>query len=86
MADCLIQGLEDRSGWENARQRYQDVRIERTRKVQIASATTGEVLHLPDGARADARNARLAAPDAWDRHLGWIHEFQAARSLQGASA
>ncbi len=86
LADCLIQGLEDGSGWDAARQRYQDVRIERTRRVQIASATTADVLHLPDGERADARNARLAAPDAWERHLAWIHEYQAARSLQPASA
>jgi len=54
--------------------------------VQIASATAGEVLHLPDGGRPAARNARLAAPDAWDRHLSRIYEFGAARILQPAAA
>lgn len=86
LADCLIEGIEDGSGWDAARQRYQDLRLERTRKVQIASAAAADVLHLPDGDRADARNARLGAPDVWERHLGWIHEFEAARSLHLSAA
>lgn len=63
--------------WEVARTAYERLRRGRTRKVQHASITTAEVLHLPDGPRADERNARLAAPGAFDRHLTWIHGFRA---------
>nr|BAG06218.1 hypothetical protein [Nocardioides sp. DF412] len=73
LADCLV-GERD---WALARRTYQERRLERTRKVQIASITTADVLHLPDGPRAEARNARLGGPDAWDRHLAWIHEYVA---------
>jgi salicylate hydroxylase len=35
------------------------------------------VLHLPDGAEATARNARLRARDSLLHHLDWIHDFDA---------
>lgn len=63
--------------WDAARAAYERLRRGRTRKVQYASITTADVLHLPDGPRADERNIRLAAPDAWDRHLDWVHSFKA---------
>lgn len=59
--------------WISARIEYERLRHGRTRKVVFASVTTGDVLHLPDGPRADERIARLAAPHAWDRHLDWVH-------------
>ena len=43
--------------------------------MQYASITAADVYHLPDGPRADERNARLADPDSFERHLGWIHSF-----------
>ncbi|MGW2343339.1 FAD-dependent monooxygenase [Streptomyces sp. NPDC001661] len=79
LADCLTDAPTRGEDWERARLRYQGRRLERTRKVQVASITTADVLHLPDGARAEARNARLGAPDAWERHLAWIHEYVADR-------
>lgn len=63
--------------WDAGRAAYERLRRGRTRKVQYASITTADVLHLPDGPRAEERNARLAAPGAWDRHLAWIHGFEA---------
>lgn len=60
-----------------ARAEFERLRRGRTRKIQFASITNADVLHLPDGPRADDRNARLADADAWDRHLDWIHSFKA---------
>lgn len=77
LADCLFAGFQAGGDWEAARQRYENLRIDRTRRVQIASHTTADVLHLPPGPLAQARNVRLADPSAWDRHLGWIHEYVA---------
>lgn len=79
LADCLTGALATGEDWDVARLRYQQRRLERTRRVQITSAATADVLHLPDGPLAEARNAGLAAPDAWDRYLGWIHEHVADR-------
>ncbi|WP_328634860.1 FAD-dependent monooxygenase [Streptomyces sp. NBC_00356] len=86
LADCLTDALARGEDWEPARLRYQVRRLERTRKVQVASITTADVLHLPDGARAEARNARLGSPDAWERHLAWIHEYAADRDRAHAPA
>ncbi|GGJ52928.1 FAD-dependent monooxygenase [Streptomyces brasiliensis] len=74
LADCLLAD----SDWEEARARYEQLRHARTRRVQTASITTGDVLHLPDGEAQRRRDARLAAPDAFERHLAWIHAFHAA--------
>ena len=56
---------------------YERLRRGRTRKVQYASISAVDVLHLPDGEHADRRNARLASFDGALHHLGWIHEFDA---------
>ena len=63
--------------WDAARAEYERLRRGRTRKIQYASITVADVLHLPDGPRADERNARLGASTAWDRHLDWVHSFKA---------
>lgn len=73
LADQLASGRD----WDAARNRYERLRRGRTRKVQYASITTADVLHLPDGDRAEERNARLADPGMFDRHLSWIHGFRA---------
>lgn len=74
LADCLA-GSSDPDA---ARAEYERLRRGRTRKVQYASITTADVLHLPDSSpRAAERNARLADPAMFDRHLGWIHDFAA---------
>jgi salicylate hydroxylase len=58
-------------------ERYERLRRGRTRKVQYASISTADVLHLPDGDNAERRNARLGSPEGALHHLGWIHEFDA---------
>ena len=60
-----------------ALERYERLRRGRTRKVQYASISAADVLHLPDGDSADQRNARLGSPEGALHHLGWIHEFDA---------
>jgi 2-polyprenyl-6-methoxyphenol hydroxylase-like FAD-dependent oxidoreductase len=62
----------------SALERYERLRRGRTRKVQYASISTADVLHLPDGDDADQRNARLASFEGALHHLGWIHEFDAS--------
>ncbi|QGU08446.1 3-hydroxybenzoate 6-hydroxylase 1 [Corynebacterium occultum] len=84
LADCLMEGLEQGSGWDAARQRYQDIREGRARRVQITSLATADMLHLPDGPLAQERNARLGSPQVWDRSLAWIHEHVADRQLSPA--
>ncbi|WP_367402072.1 NAD(P)-binding protein [Kocuria marina] len=78
--------LSSTTDWDHARAEYERRRRFRTRKIVDASVTVGEMLHLPDGARARERNARLAAPDAFDRHLDWIHSFRADEQVPDAPA
>ncbi|MFL9864901.1 FAD-dependent monooxygenase [Paraburkholderia fungorum] len=63
--------------WHTAQEAYERLRRGRTRKVQFASIATADVLHLPDGPEAQARNARLRARDSLLHHLDWIHDFDA---------
>jgi len=58
-------------------ERYERLRRGRTRKVQYASISAVDVLHLPDGDSAERRNARLGSFEGALHHLGWIHEFDA---------
>jgi salicylate hydroxylase len=58
-------------------ERYERLRRGRSRKVQYASISAVDVLHLPDGDNADRRNARLSTSEGALHHLGWIHEFDA---------
>jgi len=60
---------------------YERLRRGRTRKVQFASISTADVLHLPDGPAADARNARLAQREEVMHNLGWIHDFDPATDV-----
>lgn len=76
-AIVLADQLTGTADWDAARRRYEQLRRGRTRKVQSASIITADVLHLPDGPRADERNVRLASPGMFDRHLSWIHGFRA---------
>lgn len=56
---------------------YELRRRDRTRRIQVASLAAADVLHLPEGPRATARNKRLGSADAYDRHLAWIHDHDA---------
>jgi salicylate hydroxylase len=75
LADCLVQA--GTRPLDAALARYEMLRRGRTRKVQYASISAVDVLHLPDGDNADRRNARLGTFDGVLHHLGWIHEFDA---------
>ena len=81
LAACLVEA--GPSPLAEALERYERQRRGRTRKVQYASISAVDVLHLPDGDNADERNARLRSPEGVLHHLGWIHEFDA--STQEAS-
>lgn len=63
--------------WREAQQAYERLRRGRTRKVQYASITTADMLHLPDGPAAQARNSRLGERESMLHHLDWIHDFDA---------
>ncbi|GAA4395883.1 hypothetical protein GCM10023147_29600 [Tsukamurella soli] len=73
------------SDLDDARREYEDARRDRTRRVQFASITTADVLHLPDESPLlPARNARLASAGLPERHLDWIHGFAADHASVGA--
>jgi 2-polyprenyl-6-methoxyphenol hydroxylase-like FAD-dependent oxidoreductase len=67
----------------DATNRYEKLRRGRTRKVQYASISTADMLHLPDGDNADRRNARLGSFEGALHHLGWVHEFDAGTQEPG---
>ncbi|MFM0521221.1 MULTISPECIES: FAD-dependent monooxygenase [Caballeronia] len=78
--DAVVLAAQLKAGagrWREAQEGYERLRRGRTRKVQYASITTADVLHLPDGPEAQARNARLQGRDSLMRHLDWIHDFDA---------
>ncbi|MGB0747285.1 MAG: FAD-dependent monooxygenase [Magnetospiraceae bacterium] len=79
LADKLADGGMKDMG--DALEAYEKLRRGRTRKVQFASITTADILHLPDGPAADMRNARLANRAEVLRHLGWIHAFDPATQI-----
>jgi salicylate hydroxylase len=79
LARCLAET--NAADYAQAQDRYERLRRGRTRKVQYASITTADLLHLPDGPAADKRNARFATFEGMHHHLGWIHEFDPATQV-----
>ena len=79
-AFALAALLAERTGdLENTFSRFQTLRRTRTRKIQRSSWVTSSLLHLPDGAAAQARNAKVArVPE----DFGWIHEYDVQQELQ----
>ena len=77
LAACLVEA--GSRSFDEALERYEKLRHGRTRRVQHASISAADVLHLPDGENAERRDAWLGSHEgAW--HLaGWIHEFDASR-------
>ncbi|MFD2474648.1 FAD-dependent monooxygenase [Amycolatopsis silviterrae] len=65
LAECLA-----RDSRETALKRYEKLRRPRTRAVQRSSWVANDLLHLPDGLAADARDLALGQID---ETLGWIH-------------
>jgi salicylate hydroxylase len=58
--------------------RYQALRRARTRKIQRSSSVTNDLLHLPDGPELADRDRRVSR---FPEDFGWIHEFDALRSV-----
>ena len=81
LAACLADA--GSSSLAGSLERYERLRRGRTRKVQYASISVADVLHLPDGDTAEQRNARLGSPEGALHHLGWIHEFDASTQEPG---
>lgn len=86
LSDCLVAALHDDpsnplDALDQARTRYQALREDRTRRVQVTSLAAADWYHLPDGELAEKRNELFAAPDAWDRFLAWIHEYRADQAV-----
>lgn len=77
LGECLREMLHDGTDLAAMQSRFDRLRIERTRKVQVTSLAWADQLHLPSGPAAERRNRWLAAPSAWDTYLGWIHEYRA---------
>lgn len=75
LARCLSEA--DPDGIDDAVASYQQQRLERTARVQKASYVTADVLHLPDGDEAIARNDQLASPEWMHGQLDWIHSYNA---------
>ena len=70
------------SDWDATMRRYQALRRARTRKIQHSSRVTNDLLHLPDGPALADRDRRVSR---FPEDFGWIHEFDALRSVQPAS-
>lgn len=79
LARCLAETSP--ADFAQAQDRYERLRRGRTRKVQYASITTADMLHLPDGPAAEKRNARLGTYEGIYHHLHWIHEFDPATQV-----
>lgn len=75
LAACLAEARH--GSLAEALERYERLRRGRTRKIQYASISVADILHLPDGENADRRNRRLSTLEGALHHLGWIHEFDA---------
>jgi salicylate hydroxylase len=63
--------------------RYDHLRRARTQRVQRWSRLTADWMHLPDGAEARRRDARLAEAPA---ELTWIHGYDVREALTAAPA
>ncbi|MEJ8279507.1 FAD-dependent monooxygenase [Pseudonocardia spirodelae] len=74
LADLLARPGALDGGHAGAFDRYQRLRRARTRQIQRSSLVTSDLLHLPEGPAATARDERLAGLDPW---LGWIHGVDA---------
>ncbi len=63
--------------------RYEALRRARTRRIQRSSWVTNTLLHLPDGPALPERDALLSR---FPEDFGWIHGFDALRSVSASGA
>lgn len=59
-----------------ALRRYEDLRRERTARVQLAARDNEQMFHLPDGPQQQARDSRLAEASATHRNA-WLFDYDA---------
>lgn len=79
LAELLAQaGVSD---WDAMMHHYESLRRARTRKIQRSSWVTNHLLHLPDGPDLEERDKKVAR---FPEDFGWIHEFDALRSVSQA--
>jgi len=69
------------SEFEAVAGRYEALRRARTRKIQRSSRVTNDLLHLPDGPTLAERDRRVSR---FPEDFGWIHQFDALRSVSKA--
>jgi salicylate hydroxylase len=74
LARCLAQGLDDPAAALN---RYEELRIPRTTRIQQVSHGRSHINHLPDGAEQRARDAAFAQQDPLVAN-GWIYGYDPA--------
>ena len=67
-----------------AARRYEDLRRDRTAKVQLAARRNEVMFHLPDGAEQRERDERLAAPGSETTHRNaWLFDYDATSPFDG---
>jgi salicylate hydroxylase len=80
LTGCLAQ-TDDPVG---AARRYEDLRRDRTAKVQLTARRNEVMFHLPDGADQRERDQRLDAPDSQTTHRNaWLFDYDATTAAAG---
>jgi salicylate hydroxylase len=86
-AAVLASCLRELTDPEPALRRYEDLRRERTARVQLAARHNETVFHLPDGPDQRDRDRRLAATSGEQtvHRSGWVFGYDADQALTGAA-
>ncbi|MDG2113125.1 MAG: FAD-dependent monooxygenase, partial [Actinomycetota bacterium] len=67
-----------------ALQRYEDLRRDRTARVQLAARSNETMFHLPDGPDQLARDTRLSSPESRATHRNaWLFDYDAINAAAG---
>ena len=79
LARLLAEGGPD--DYRRAFDRYEKLRIPRTRRAQLFSRVPARYLHLPDGPRVEKRNARIQQVH---EDIAWLHSYDVEEDLAAA--
>lgn len=80
LARCIAASRHDPAG---ALQRYENLRIPRTARIQEVSHGRAHLNHLPDGPEQAARDERFAAADPLTAN-GWIYDYDPDTAMTAA--
>lgn len=69
--------------YRRAFSRYEALRMKRTRRAQMYSRLPARYLHIPDGQRAERRNARI---QRLAEDIAWIHDYDVEEALAAEGA